>query len=50
MSSLLGLFSAVFKTPEKISREKHPIQFWTAVGIGLIGLCFGIGIIYAAFM
>jgi hypothetical protein len=50
MSSLRGLLGAVFKAREKVSREKNPIQFWTAVGIGLIGLSFGIGIIYAAFM
>ena len=32
--------SAVFGAPEKVSREKNPIQFWTAVGIGVIGLGF----------
>jgi len=50
MSTLQTLLSAVFGAPEKVSRKKNPVQFWVAVGIGIIGLCFGIGIIYAAFM
>jgi hypothetical protein len=35
---------------KKVSREKNPFQFWTAVGIGIIGMCFGIGIVFAALM
>jgi len=47
MSTLQKLLGAVIGPPEKVSRAKNPIQFWVAVGIGIIGLCFGVGIIYA---
>ena len=42
------LLATVFGAPEKVTRKTNPIQFWTAVAIGMIGLGFGIGVIYAA--
>jgi hypothetical protein len=44
-------FSALCQGARKsASRKKNPVQFWTAVGIGIIGLGFGVGIIFAAVM